>query len=228
MKQLQKPHLIVSAWWPELRDLHDELEGTSQSLPLAAGKFRVGQKSGHVYLCTGIGSVAAASSVTDALRSHPQVKRVLFCATAGHYNAAVSFPQAFVCFEVLWTDAGVVQNQSYFPPRHEVALRIVSPLAEKDFTANALPAAGRCLSTPSITTDAKVAQKFKEHAELENLELYGVALAAQRLDVAWVGFLGVSNAVGTLAHEQWKRFHEEASACAQRALVQAAMPGGGS
>ena len=75
------------------------------------------------------------------------------------------------------------------------------------------------LNPPSITTSSELAKQFAQHAEVENLEIAGVAVASEQAGLPWCSVLGVSNEVGQLAHEQWKSHHKSASLAAQKSLA---------
>ena len=56
---------------------------------------------------------------------------------------------------------------------------------------------------------------YVDFAYQRHMQLAAVAAACAVNSVPWHGFLGVSNAVGPSAHEEWKASHEQASVAAQ-------------
>lgn len=202
---------IVSAWLPEQQILRQTFERETDRGPVCvAGKVGL--------LCTGVGSVRGAALVAKALAltqaSGGQPEAVLFVATAGCYSSDIAAGSTHVCSEVVWTDGDLLSKSSYLPRADQGVIRCLegaSLFRERGLVT---------VSTPGITTDERLAQQLAQWGGLENLELYGVAEAAQAAGVAWGAVLGVSNRVGAQSHSEWKQHHEMASQAAQSKLFE--------
>ncbi len=192
-----KKILLVSAWEPEQHTLKQTLQNCENI---------------H-FLLTGIGSLRATQRVTLAL-AQKKFDLVLFCGTAGAYNSAADLSKVFACQKTLWSDGAVLLGKSYIPPHQNLTETLE---CTEDFAFKIPHAFALCL--PSITTDENLAAECARHADLEHLELFGVALACQEFKIPWSGILGVANIVHKNAHIQWKQNHVNASESAQQELL---------
>jgi nucleoside phosphorylase len=208
---------IVSAWQPEQKFLFGELS-RGRSVETVSSNLQV--VGPYAFLTTGIGtpraSMALGSGLTAAANAGAQTHSVFFVATAGSYESAISMNSAHAVSSALWSDAALAAQQSYLP-KVEKYEQLNSEIG---FGNSSVEGSLRVLSTPGITLDPVVAARFGGFAELENLEIYGIALAASFFNVRWNSVLGVSNVVGRAAHAQWKANHEMASLAAQRKLME--------
>ena len=141
---------------------------------------------------------------------------ICFLATAGAYDPQVPLESAHVVSSAGWSDGDLACGNSYLPNVERCEYLVASAGRTSIVDEKCL----RALSTPGITLDAQLAKSLAALAELENLEIFGVALAAARFEVPWVACLGVSNTVGAMAHEQWKAHHLNASQAAQALLME--------
>lgn len=192
-----KKILIVSAWEPEQSILNQKLKN-NQNIS---------------FLLTGIGSLRATQRVTLAL-AQKKFDFVLFCGTAGAYNSKTELSKVFACQKVMWSDGAVLLGKSYIPPHQNLTETLE---CTEDFAFKILHASALCL--PSITTDENLATECARHADLEHLELFGVALTCQEFKIPWSGILGVANIVHKNAHIQWKQNHVKASEMAQQEFL---------
>jgi len=215
LQETRALRLIVSAWLPEQESLIRHFAG----------------RADVEFLLTGIGPLRAAAAVAHRL-ARGDVAQVLFVGTAGAYDGqACPLLSAWGVSSARFTDGAAALGCSYFP-----ATKDASPFEE--WVAESVESEKRrviCVCPPSITRDETTAVALAKFGELENLEIAAVATACAVTKVPWQAFLGVSNAVGPNAHEEWKAYHAEASRAAQamaqamaQALAQAAIPGGGS
>ncbi|MBM3382248.1 MAG: hypothetical protein FJY29_07390 [Betaproteobacteria bacterium] len=204
---------VVSAWWPEQRDLVDALAAKSHSVAY----------NEHVTLCgsvgflrTGVGSPRAATALTHLLsvsKFHgSQPDAVFFLATAGAYASQHALESAHFVSAVSWCDGDLLRGDSYLPGLKSGYERLQAGL--EPFSSATLSA----LSTPGITLAPELSRVLAGQGDFENLELYGVALAAEDFGVPWGAVLGVSNVVGPEAHPQWREHHLKASHAAQELL----------
>ena len=204
---------IVSAWWPEQREFAEEMAGSSEIISVNENISICGSLG---FLRTGVGTPRAAAAVAHALalgKSHGSfVDAVLFLATAGAYAEQLPLGSAYLVSNVSWSDGDLLEKKSYLPGLKSGTEQLSCDLAP--FSGSELTA----ISTPGISLDLELSKKLAKHGDLENLELYGVALASEAFGVPWGASLGVSNVVGPDAHEQWRGNHLIASKAAQTIL----------
>ncbi len=214
--------LVVSAWLPEQRVARSlvtntDLRAAMFAVPLPVSDrehtnretLAFGARQDVDFITTGIGATRAAMIVTEALAKNTY-HYVIFCGTAGYYPSRNLVPgQVVKCTQTIFSDVGVVLAKSYVPHPQMLA----SPL-HNDFQASPL-----CITTPSITCAEHEAELLGKLGQIENLEFYGMALAAAQYQVPWFGFFGLSNEVGAHSHEQWKQHHISASLAAQSELL---------
>lgn len=214
--------LVVSAWLPEQRVARSLLTGSDlrsasfavpfpvTEIELTKHQSLVARPCPHIdFVVTGIGSARAAMVVTNAFVKN-KYRYVIFCGTAGFYpNHPFEIKQIVRCTQTLLSDVGIALGKSYTPE----PLTLVSPLQQT------LESLNLCVTTPSITSSTDEARLLGTMGQIENLEFYGVALAAQQQKALWFGLFGLSNEVGAQSHEQWKHHHIEASLHAQKELL---------
>lgn len=222
-----KKVLVCSAWDPEQTVLRERVIESSS-----------GEQVNEIslepeFLICGVGVFAALESVTRHLAGKSMdllPDLICFVGTAGAerscFAETVQLPFGDCVTEVLWHDHALAAGEGYVPGvmQREAALG-GGNLRGKAFGFEALVSDKKCVSCYGISTQRN--DFFKSECCYENLELYGVARAAARFGIAWCAFLGISNWIGTMAHQEWQTNHEAASACAQR-LCYAALFGGGS
>lgn len=203
-------HWIVSAWWPEQRELAEWIAGAAQVQNFNE-QISIAGRIG--FLRTGVGTPRAAASLANVLalaKSHGScAESVVFVATAGAYSRSFTMGAAHLVSSVSWTDGDLVSGRSYLPGLKSGVETLSSPLSVFSKSGHS------AISTPGITLDASLTDELSQKGALENLELYGVALAAENFGVAWGAALGVSNFVGANAHSEWKENHLLASKAAQ-------------
>lgn len=201
--------LVASAWLPEQGWLRERVHDL-----------------GHrcvTFLLTGIGPARASAAVAGALSRAPSeapVERVIFIGTAGAYDTGLHpVGQTVFAMRALAIDGATLLGASYIPGTTDVApYDAFESLGHGDEPPLEGLARVTCACPPSITKDPALARRFAHHAAVENLELAGVA-AACHAGPTWCAFLGVSNAVGPRAHEEWQAHHEAASVAACRAAA---------
>jgi nucleoside phosphorylase len=205
---------VVSAWWPEQRDLVDAFATNSNAIVYNDNITLCGTVG---FLRTGVGTPRAAAALAHTLavgKFHgSQPDAVLFLATAGAYSSQHTLGSAHLVSAVSWSDGDLLRGDSYLPGLDGGSERLVSAL--QPFSEGALSA----LSTPGITVSMELSGVLSKQADFENLELYGVALAAEEFSVPWGAVLGISNVVGPDAHPQWREHHLAASRAAQQLLM---------
>lgn len=171
-------------------------EGVLQGL---IGARRVGLAS------LGIGSVEAAMTASGIL-ARGSWEALWFVGTAGILPGAR--------FEV-----GQAVETGLVMASHAPGERLPGPLAES-LKAGMAPAEGgvHVWSSQGVSETRDLAEFAASHAaHIENMELWGVARAAQRAAVPWGAVLGLSNEVGPVAQAQWlEHRHRAAAAACQR------------
>jgi nucleoside phosphorylase len=161
---------------------------------VAAAHHELGNMEGFAL---GVGPVRAAASAARLLALHTP-SAVILIGTAGTYRRDVPVPSVIAAHKVGWGHAAAVLGAGYVPLPPEPLwtderLRTVSGLTSADV-----------LTVGAITTDRSVAAAWSADWALENMEAYGVALAAAQAGVPFLAILGVTNEVGPDAHAQWK------------------------
>lgn len=215
--------LVVSAWLPEQRVALSlltgrDLKSASFAVPFPVTEAELTKHESIAtkpclqvdFITTGIGSARAAMVVTEALVKN-RYRYVIFCGTAGYYpNHPFENKQVVRCTQTLFSDIGVALGASYLPQGQTLTSPLQQTLGDETM----------CVTTPSITSSTNEARLLGAMGHIENLEFYGVALAAQQFGASWFGLFGLSNEVGTQSHEQWKTLHLEASLQAQTKLLE--------
>jgi hypothetical protein len=198
-----KVTLVVSAWLPEQVYL----------------RSRLGQRQDVLFELIGMGPLQAASRLTSVLHSLEargiSLQKVCFVGTAGAYDTSVHpLLSAFCSTQACFTDGCAAQEQSYFPGEES---------QRKGQWFDSLDTPQREVSVvcpPSITLQNQVAKALATLGQLENLEVAAVAsVCKEQGSVPWVCYLGVSNEVGSKAHEQWRAYHEKASQAAAELML---------
>lgn len=208
--------LFVSAWWPEQEAMAEQL---AQGYRLKKHTDTLRSAGPFAFFTTGVGTPRAAASLSGLLAAASAAsglpRLVCFVATAGAYDPQTPLTSAYLVTSALWTDGDLLSGRAYLP-QVDVAESIHSDFRHTSDNEVALK---RAMSTPAITLDSGLCVLLGKHAELENLEVYGVALACGLHSVPWIATLGVSNSVGAGAHEAWKKNHQSASLAAQQLIL---------
>ncbi len=170
----------------------------------------------------GVGIVASAVGTTRLLRD-PLPRAVVLIGTCGSYaRPGVTPPavgQAVVAAGVRLVDLGAVSGLAEVP-----SVVVTSRVTDEGLRAG-LAAQGMSTvdvaTTLGVTVDDDAALEIgRTGADVEHMEAFSVASSCEALGVAFVAVLGVSNAVGSSAREQWKAHHRTASAAAAAAVLQ--------
>jgi nucleoside phosphorylase len=211
---------IVSAWWPEQSELAARLANRHPMIVVSHSLRVVGP---YAFLTTGIGTPRAAAAVSAALMQAiergARIESLYFVATAGAYHPDVALNSAFLVSSAHWADSDLASGRSYLPNVERSENLNATRFCQNANQNPSQPAMLSAVSTPGITLKDDVARSLAHLAGLENLEVYGVAMAAHSLGIPWAAALGVSNTVGAQAHEQWKAHHDRASRSAQMLLL---------
>ena len=233
--------LVCSAWLPEQRCLRAVFEA---GFPLGnrlndlfpaelklKEKLENAQQTGHIimprleFLLLGIGAFHALEELVvylERVKVRPDL--VCFLGTAGQVVPSTDVfehPFAVQVNKVQYFDVALHSGSSFVPDQIEATFSLESSTPEELRFSHLgqVPewctkgAKWVCATTLGITKEAPAL--YDQTAHFENLELYGLARACARFQMPWTSYLGISNKIGHAAHEEWKRFHIEASCISQ-------------
>ena len=207
------PVLIVAAFHPELAPLRstlgERLEGDVGGVAVLAKAVGIGLVNAAVGTATRLGSI--------------RPRAVVLVGTCGVYAGGPAVGEVVAARRVRLVEPAVVEGRAAIPEP-------VSLVAAADAAiAQALAAAGAQLAdiatTLGVTTDDALAARLAQAAscEAEHLEAFAVATACAAVGVPFGAALGVANAVGSRAREEWRTNHraaaERAAAVALRAVA---------
>lgn len=170
----------------------------------------------------GVGMVMAGIAMAELLATRAArgalPSQVVLVGTAGAYPDGTGAPRAplgsvAAAGSVALASASAVTGRGYVP-------RAPAPLGLR--TPPEVPAL-RVACATAITTDPAAARALAEQADLEHMELFGVALACARASVPLTALLGVTNLVGPGAHAAWRTHRDAAEAAARAVARQLAM-----
>jgi purine-nucleoside phosphorylase len=202
--------LVVAAWEPELAGLRSWLS-------------RLPELRHTVHLrAAGVGMVEAALGTARAI-AEQRVGAVIFVGTAGVYpNASKELRTgtAALASRLHLLSLGEISGAAYRPDVMPSHIEPDSDLAGVLAATGDLPSA-RVACPVAITRDAATALQIAQstHAELENLEAFAAARAAAKAGVPFAAVLGISNAVGPSAHQQWLKMGDRAASAACAAVT---------
>ena len=195
-------HCLISAIPSEIEDLiqNKELEHTTNSNHWLDKKKRV------VIAYVGVGYLETAVNLQKLILQFPQIKKVTFCGTAGIYPlmSHLKIGDLCQCKEVILCDASAEMGNSAYVPLLQHA-----PL--KAEMGDQYPAVSVKVATMlSITTNDQVAGQIcnNTQAEVENMELYGVATICNKKKISWNAILGLTNYVGSNGRDDWQSKHK--------------------
>ena len=215
--------LILGAFHPELAPLKPLL---GDSLRARVGPADV------VARVVGIGvAMAAVGAAMQLAENTPRL--VVLIGTCGAYRVPGDPPgpgigEVAVPARLRLTTPCVVDGLAQFPDPMSVSLD-----AHPTTVEGLLRAGGKradVATTLAITVDDAAATRVARAtgANVEHLEAHGVATACAARGVPFAAALGVANAVGSRAREQWGTHHRAAAAAAVAVLAQwlsAGVPG---
>lgn len=191
--------LIVSAITSELDTLRAFLSKSQEEAGLISGNL-----SGHsvTLAAIGIGSVEAAITLSQILGAHP-FDKVYFVGTGGILPGhKLEINQAV---EVSWVQ-----------PAQAPGERLVGSLFDNIECDLRPPEEGvHVWCSQGVSESQELARHAASFAaQVENLELWGVARACKRFETPFGAVLGLSNLVGEQAGEQWQANRESAAMAA--------------
>jgi futalosine hydrolase len=168
---------------------------------------------GHTLECVGFGPIAAAARAA-ALIAATRARRVLLIGIAGSYDrSAQPIGTAHLFTSVVLDGLGVHTSTGFKGPRELGFAQVPARgthAAVFDVLALAAPQGTRpalLLTAPTASGDAtECAARLERrpHALAEDMEAFGVALAAREFDVPCAVVRGISNAVGDRRFATWR------------------------
>lgn len=194
--------LIAAAIRAELEPLAEELKAEPTDYGWRSGLLRLAP--------LGIGPLEAALSL-ERLLHHEAFGAVLFTGSAGIYPGA-----GFAVGDLAQADWATLYDGAASLGRAHFALlqgRGRFEAAPWDLGLNSAGVASGLAVTKDAELGGLIAQQ--SGAGLENLELYGLALCAERHNLPWGAVLGLTNNVAQGGQTAWKENHQQAaqSAC---------------
>jgi nucleoside phosphorylase len=201
--------LILAAWPPELARIRRVFRTAPYRKWL-----------GQIQLETvGVGLVEAAIGTAAAISRH-QPQLVILVGTAG------AFPSAKLNLKA----AAVVSRTTLGSPEIDSVAQLPAPMPREAWTSTRFSAdlakhtaleTAAVVCPLAITRSGRRAKQLEaaSGAQLENLEAFAVAQAAQRAKVPFVAVLGVANVVGPMGAKQWRDHGQDAAANACLAVA---------
>ena len=165
----------------------------------------------------GIGYLEAALNLQNLLNDDRRISSVLFVGTAGVYRpqAGRNIGDHVVCSEVTLCDAAAEIGLTRYAGNKRPPF-----ISATDSIVPNLPACS-VATTLTITDSNKTAESIHEHSgcQLENMELFGLALVCESAKIPWNALLGITNVVGENGHKQWLQNHISVENASGRLLI---------
>lgn len=180
--------MIISAVDFEVRPLLDKLALSGRNTPA---------------FYTGIGALEAAASARE-LASAAVDASVIYVGTAGTFG---NFVEPWLCTSqrVCWLPSGDRAGISYGIPPGKLSCETLSPDPALGLPSKTI------ICSPSVSLSREFSQTWKNHliAEdcIENLELWSCIRQLKQKAKCVNVIMGITNQVGSDAHEQWKKWH---------------------
>jgi nucleoside phosphorylase len=202
--------LVLAAFHPELAPLHPTLGDGMRA--------RVGGRDVAARV-VGIGlPMAAVGAAMQLTEMQPRV--VLLVGTCGAYpGSGLSLGEAVAARRVRLVSHAVVDGAAQFPEPMSIASDAHAPTLEA--LARAGGRVADVATTLAITIDDATASRVARAsgAHVEHLEAHGVASACAARGIPFGAVLGVANAVGPRAREEWRMHHRAAASAAADVLL---------
>ena len=188
---------IISAIFPEI-----------SSLTARTGVKQVDENIWHMVhqnvllSATGTGYLESAIQLQSLLHRYPDITQVLFCGSAGVYPGIKTIQPGDLCLckNTILCDSAAEMDLSLY-----ASLMARNPI-QSDFELDSSLYSASVLTTLSLTSNDNLAGTLttQTSAELENMELYGIASVCRKASIQWNAILGITNKVGKNGHGEWK------------------------
>ncbi len=176
----------------------------------------------------GIGlPMAAAGTATVRAEVTPRV--AVMVGTCGAYvSSPLAMADVVVARRLRFGTPGIAEGLSEFPD--PMSIETSAPPGLVDALVRAGGKAADVVTTPAVTVDDPAAERLARWggAQAEHLEAYGAAVACASRGIPFTAVLGVANAVGSRARDEWRANHRRAAAAAAEVVtrwLQAGAPG---
>ncbi|OGG96452.1 MAG: hypothetical protein A2508_00835 [Candidatus Lambdaproteobacteria bacterium RIFOXYD12_FULL_49_8] len=170
--------------------------------------------AGMEFSALGVGVLLAALKLAELL-AKSQYSEVIFTGSAGIYPGhGLEMGQLVEVNRAVLFDPSAEQGQGHYA-QLQGGRQI--PAGPRRFDLPRVAAA----SGIAITSDNQAAKRITQShgAQVENLELFGVALAAWQAQKSWSAVLGLTNQVGRQGQKEWKANYLELGGKACRFLA---------
>lgn len=203
---------IVSAFDKEIEPLISELEAVE-----VEGSHWIVPSRKLVIAAVGVGYLEAAIGLEKLLVKYPETTGVLFTGSAGVYPgvSSVTIGELVVCKDTMLCDGTA-----------ELGLGLYATIMEKGPYFSSLPMtqslkSARVATLLALTKDNQLATTIQRNseAELENMELFGIAQVCEQRSLPWNALVGITNTVGEEGHVQWKQNYRKVAQLAGRELI---------
>ncbi len=189
---------VVSAIFSEISRLVE----LTDAKPLEESIWQSRQKD-LLIVSAGVGFLESAIQLQNLLFRFTGINKVIFCGSAGVYPGieAIKTGDICLCQETVLCDSAA-----------EMGLGLYASILPRDaiqstLKINASLQSSRVLTALGLTADDDLAMTLQQNtkADLENMELYGIASVCQKQSVLWNAILGITNWVGSNGHMEWKQ-----------------------
>jgi len=169
----------------------------------------------------GVGGFEAAARMAQVLSELTQqvsvdALRVIFVGSVGSLNREIPLLSQIVPSEVKFLDYPQLMAKGYWPSQVKTKFdadpEMYRELSDSVIKTNGGGVTGSvgAYTTGAITSETEIAREYRKHSCLENLELFGVAMACHIFTVQWGCVSTVTNYVGPEGHQQWQSNHLQA------------------
>lgn len=158
-------------------------------------------------LVVGVGNLTAALQLSEYLNNHPRIEEILFIGSCGTYDPKLcSFPNTASGDEYFYHELGEFYGYSHRPdllPHKSNSIRgsigdsIVTKLSISSYSVN---------SPNSLSlVDKSAIPNFPSNIILENMEVFGLSLVAEKKKKGFTSLFAVTNQVGPKGSLDWKK-----------------------
>ena len=202
--------LILAAFHPELAPLRSLL---GEGMSARVGSLQV------VARVVGIGlPMAAVGTATVLTEVTPRV--AVMVGTCGAYaGTGLSTGDVVVARRLRFGATGVAEGLAQFPDPMSLSTSVTESLADALLRSGGK--AADVVTTPAVTVDDAAADRLARWAgaQAEHLEAYGAAMGCAARGIPFTAVLGVANAVGSRARDEWRANHRRAAAAAAEVVT---------
>ncbi len=190
-------YCIVSAFPPELSRLIELTHAEQQE-----NNIWISRQLNIVLGSMGVGYLDSAINLQRLLHRFSEVDKVIFTGSAGFYpgNQSVKTGDLCWCKETLLCDSAAEMKYSLYSDKLK-RNPIKSTIKPKSNLYSAVVA-----TILTLTKDDQLAVILGKQAkaELENMELYGIASVCEKISIQWNALLGITNKVGSNGSAEWR------------------------